>query len=169
MPQIFSTAFLNAAGDDERRSLIKLFNVWGMFLNPDVLHNISQHLNLPEYVRHYKFYKFKDARLMQDPERQKISDFKRRFLPSSLPEEVRASGNFKTGSEVNYQHEMLIEQQHRASSRHGHSQQMQKPQGGMTSRQEGGVRSQKQLYETTSGQATAGGSHGHVTSSIPAL
>jgi hypothetical protein len=100
MPQIFPTAFLNAANDDEKRSLIKLFNVWGMFLNPDVLHSISQHLNLPDY----------DARLMQKPERQKITDFKRRFLPSSLPEEVRASGNFKTGSEVNYQHEMLLEQ-----------------------------------------------------------
>ena len=61
---------------------------------------------------------------MQDSERQKISDFKRRFLPSALPEEVRASGNFKTGSEVNYQQEMLIEQQNRASGRHGHSQQM---------------------------------------------
>ena len=107
---------------------------------------------------------------MQDSERQKISDFKRRFLPSSLPEEVRVRGNFKTVSEVNYQHEMLIEQQHRASSRHGHSHQMQKPQGGMTSRQEGGGgRPQKQQYDTKSGQATAGGSHVHVTSSIPAL
>jgi len=124
MPKIFTTAFLNAAGDDEKRSLIKLFNVWAMFLNPDVLHNISQHLNLPEYVRHYILHNFKDARLMQDSERQKISDFKRRFLPSALPEEVRVSGNFKTGSEVNYQHEMLIEQQNRASGRHGHSQQM---------------------------------------------
>lgn len=110
MPQIFPTAFLNAANDDEKRSLIKLFNVWGMFLNPDVLHSISQHLNLPDYVRHFIHNNFKDARLMQKPERQKITDFKRRFLPSSLPEEVRASGNFKTGSEVNYQHEMLLEQ-----------------------------------------------------------
>ena len=109
MPQIFSTAFLNAAGDDERRSLIKLFNVWGMFLNPDVLHSISQHLNLPEYVRHFILHNFKDARLMQDSERQKISDFKRRFWPSSLPDEVKSSGNFKTGSEVNYQHEMRLE------------------------------------------------------------
>lgn len=47
---------------------------------------------------------------MQEVERQKISDFKRRFLPSSLPDEVKASGNFKTGSEVNYQHEMHLEQ-----------------------------------------------------------
>lgn len=47
---------------------------------------------------------------MQDFERQKIADFKKRFLPSSLPDEVRASGNFKTGSEVNYQQEMQLEQ-----------------------------------------------------------
>lgn len=108
MPQIFPTAFLNAASDDEKRSLIKLFNVWGMFLNPEVLQSISQHLNLLEYVRHLAPHYLKDARLMQDFERQKISDFKRRFLPSSLPDEVRTSGNFKTGSEVNYQHEMHL-------------------------------------------------------------
>ena len=53
MNQIFSTAFLNAAGDDEKRALIKLFNVWSMFLSPDVLLGISQHLNLPEYVSHF--------------------------------------------------------------------------------------------------------------------
>ncbi len=47
---------------------------------------------------------------MQDVERQKIADFKKRFLPSSLPDEVRVSGNFKTGSEVNYQQEMQLEQ-----------------------------------------------------------
>jgi hypothetical protein len=47
---------------------------------------------------------------MQDFERQKIADFKRRFMPSQLPEDVRASGNFKVGSEVNYQQELQLEQ-----------------------------------------------------------
>jgi hypothetical protein len=47
---------------------------------------------------------------MQKADRQKVSDFKRKFLPSFLPDEVKASGNFKTGSEVNYQHEMHLEQ-----------------------------------------------------------
>ena len=47
---------------------------------------------------------------MQDFERQKIADFKRRFMPSQLPEDVRASGNFNVGSEVNYQQELQLEQ-----------------------------------------------------------
>ena len=74
---------------------------------------------------------------MQDVERQKIADFKKRFLPSSLPDEVRASGNFKTGSEVNYQQEMQLEQQQQRAPATGgrysgqQQQQMQIAQGGM--------------------------------------
>jgi hypothetical protein len=37
---------------------------------------------------------------MQEEDRQKIALFKKEFHPSSLPEEVVMSGNYKTGSEV---------------------------------------------------------------------
>jgi hypothetical protein len=37
---------------------------------------------------------------MKEEDRQKIALFKREFQPSSLPEEVFMSGNYKTGSNV---------------------------------------------------------------------
>jgi|LauGreDrversion4_2_1035121.scaffolds.fasta_scaffold124108_2 hypothetical protein len=37
---------------------------------------------------------------MQDEDRQKIALFKKEFHPSSLPEEVLKSGNYKTGTEI---------------------------------------------------------------------
>lgn len=48
---------------------------------------------------------------MKDSDRQKIADFKRQFLPNLLPQEVIQSGNFRTGSEVNYMHEQQMNEQ----------------------------------------------------------
>lgn len=116
---------------------------------------------------------------MQDFDRQKIADFKRRFMPSQLPDEVRASGNFKVGSEVNYQQELQMEHQQNqrsasgGASRYHHSQQMQVAQGGTKMRGEGQADgSDKQKYGTGSGiqarlegAAAASGLHGQTTAS----
>ena len=50
MPQLFPIAFQNATSDGQRRSLIKLLNVWSMFLNPELLQSLYYQLNLHEYV-----------------------------------------------------------------------------------------------------------------------
>jgi hypothetical protein len=41
IPDIFNVAFLNARSDGERKSLIKLFNVWSLLLDPALLSRIS--------------------------------------------------------------------------------------------------------------------------------
>ena len=50
MPQLFLLAFQNAASDSQRRALIKLLNVWKMFLNPELIQTLYYQLNLQEYV-----------------------------------------------------------------------------------------------------------------------
>ena len=48
--QVFRTAFTQARTDDERKSLIKLFNVWSLLFDPAVLDSISTMLNLKDHV-----------------------------------------------------------------------------------------------------------------------
>ena len=51
MPQLFLLAFQNATSDSQRRALMKLLNVWKMFLSPDLIQTLYYQLNLQEYVR----------------------------------------------------------------------------------------------------------------------
>jgi hypothetical protein len=50
MPQLFLLAFQNATSDSQRRALMKLLNVWKMFLSPELIQTLYFQLNLQEYV-----------------------------------------------------------------------------------------------------------------------
>jgi hypothetical protein len=50
MPLLFQMAFQNATSDSQRKALIKLLNVWSMFLNPDLINGLYYQLNLQEHV-----------------------------------------------------------------------------------------------------------------------
>ena len=50
MPQLFLLAFQNATSDSQRRALIKLLNVWKMFLTPELIQTLYYQLNLQDYV-----------------------------------------------------------------------------------------------------------------------
>lgn len=56
MPRVFSFAFTQAANDDEKRALIKLFKVWEIFLQPAVLEQISTALKLSDDVSARAFH-----------------------------------------------------------------------------------------------------------------
>jgi hypothetical protein len=49
--EVFDKTFENAKSMDEKKSLIKMFKIWDLFLQHDILDSLSKKWELPEYVR----------------------------------------------------------------------------------------------------------------------
>ena len=149
--QIFQLAFTQATSDLEQKSLIKLFNVWRLLLDRDILDKISVALNLQEHVSlscdtsliKYGTYFYQsrlnllslqEQHLLKERDKQKISDFMKKFIPSSLPEDIQASGLFTTGTEVSLPTRVTSQfdyqnQQQRLLGQHQYSRSLNNLQG----------------------------------------
>ncbi|TNV87107.1 hypothetical protein FGO68_gene11194 [Halteria grandinella] len=88
--EIFQVAFENTSRESEKKALIKLIQVWQLFINSGILAAIYNRLGLKQI----------EQTVLNANDLKKIADFKFDFFPSSLPQEVIESGNFKLGENV---------------------------------------------------------------------